>query len=64
MHGSSFPDTVSLEVSCVIDPLASITDLSLQVLMQTCIPRIDPTTAQSQVVPGLKAAKGSSGKTR
>ena len=64
MYGSSFPDTVSPEVSRAIDLQASITDSTLQALMQTYIPRIDHTTAPSQVVPGLKAAKGSNGKTR
>ncbi len=64
MYGSSFPDTVSPEVSRAIDPLPSVTDSTLQVLMQTYIPRIDPTTVQFQVVRDLRPAKGSSGKMR
>ena len=64
MYGSRFPDPVSPKVSCAIGPSASLTDSILQVLMQTYIPRIDLTTAQSQDVRGLKVVKGSSGKTR
>ena len=64
MYGSGFPDTVSPEVSWAIDPLAPVTDSALQVPMQMYIHRIDLTTAQSQAVPDLKAAKGSSGKMR
>ena len=64
MHGSSFSDTVSPKVSCAIDSAASITDWTFPVLMQTYIPKIDPTTARSRVAPGLKVAKGSNGKMR
>ena len=64
MYGSSFPDTVSLEVSYAIDPLPSVTDSTLQVLMQIFIPRIDPTTVQFPAAPEVKAEKGSRGKAR
>ena len=51
-------------MSRVIVLIASITDWTLPALMQMYILKIDPTTAQSRVVLGLKVAKGSNGKMR
>ena len=42
----------------------NITELNCPVLMQTYISRIDLTTAQSRVVPGLKVVKGLNGRMR
>ena len=64
MYGPSFSDTISLKVSCAINLVASVANLTPQVLMQTYIPRVDLTTVLYPAAPEVKVAKVSKGRTR
>lgn len=57
MSGSSFSNPISLTVSCAINLVASVTNLTPQALMRKCILKFDLITALYPAALEVKAAK-------